>query len=160
MKFRHRVRNAQYTYEPADREHLPGGRIKRYPGILLKFSNHYFDTLDAQRKFKWTDAQRKDIEEYLQTHADFDRPWTGGWGGLFLGEHEQAQRLAEQRVQNGEAEETEEVTNPAVATAECIYTIELPDGAEKCSRPARTGSDFCNEHFRVLSLQKVADVQT
>lgn len=151
MRFKHRVINKQYTVLPVDYE-ISGPHRKRTPGLLVRFANHYWDSLVAQQRNGWSDADRVMVENHLKNHRDFGREWSLGMGGLYFDETEHVPEAAPE----GSAAPQEQ----APLTSRCIFTIPLPDGAEQCKEDARTGSDYCNTHFAEMAKAKVAEARS
>lgn len=151
MRFRHVIPNMRIIYTADDYEYI-GKNRKLVKGLRIEFRGGLFDSLRFQAQHRLSDEERKQVEDYLLVHEDFNRPYRLGMGGLYLAETEEgldAERAAEIQAIRGD---------DAVAPLRriCIYTIPTEEGSEQCRNEARPESDYCDQHYAVMAKAKTA----
>jgi len=137
MKFMSKYDNAVYIIDGKSKDtvFMPGGRVQRIPGVRATFGgkSHIFDSATAQQKYRWSDDQREQVEEYLLYHEDFGREF-------YLAPDEPMT----DRVKDLLAKVTPNATAPFF---KCSKIITKDDGFDQCPNNAVMGKDFCELHL-------------
>lgn len=138
MRFASTAQRTKYVVKPKYRTMDDNGQVQPHPGLTARFLNHTFDSERAQADLGWTDEQRKQVENHLLAHKDFDRP-----GGIFL----------DTAAGESKADILRAAGHPMaeqMATKEqprCLFFFRNDSGeAEQCPHVALAESDYCNQH--------------
>lgn len=124
MKFRAvRFVNARYTVSPdhwAYHQTVGGGRREKVKGTHVYFVNGMFDSIDGQKREKWSDETREVVENWMLNHEEY--------GVQFVRD------LAEV-----------EVVKPAASIVWCDFIHISENGTQMCGLPVTEGSR-CGQH--------------
>lgn len=117
------------------------GHKKMVRGLRVEFNDGVFDSVDAARRNQWTDEQRREVENYLISHENFNRR-----GGFYLADD------------NNVAEVSRDAQEAVVAgddAEQCQVTFMTPEGSTRCGNRAKKGSRFCRVHEGVGERARV-----
>jgi hypothetical protein len=137
MRFMSKYDNAVYIIDGKSKDtvFMPGGRVQRIPGVRATFGgrSHIFDSQTAQQKYRWSDEQREQVEEYLLNHQDFGRDFY----------------LAPDEPMTDRVKELLSKVQPSSDTPffKCSKIIPKDDGFDQCPNNAVLGKDFCEIHL-------------
>lgn len=138
MRFMSKYDNAVYIIDGKSKDtvFMPGGRVQRIPGVRATFGgrSHIFDSATAQQKYRWSDEQREQVEEYLLSHEDFGRDFY----------------LAPDEVMTPRVKEILEKVRPNPSETpffRCSKIVPAGDGFDQCENMAVLGKDFCELHL-------------
>lgn len=79
MRFQSKYENLVVTYKPKMTEYLrTGQRAGTTPGMRAEFGGnlHIFDSEVAQRRHRWTDEERIELEKFLIDRSAFNSDYT------------------------------------------------------------------------------------
>lgn len=120
-----------YVILPTTRIIYPGQGSVIQPGLKAAFKGRQrlWDSELAQKRNRWTDEQRRIVEDHLLSHKDYGK-------GLYLAPGE---TLPEDRVST--------VDDDAQAPVRKCSFIKVVNGElDQCPTEAWIGSEFCQEH--------------
>ncbi len=124
MRFRAvRFVDARYTVSPTYWKYHTtetGGAKEKIPGIHVLFTNGMTDTVEMQRRFKWSDEVREMVENWLLNHEEY--------GIKFV----------------RDAGETETI-KPASTAQWCDFILITENGSQMCGVSVTEGSR-CGAH--------------
>lgn len=138
MRFMSKFDNAVYIIDGKSKDtvFMPGGRVQRIPGVRATFTgkSRIFDSETAQQKFRWSDEQREQAEEYLLNHEDFGRDF-------YL--------APDEPMTDRVRELLDKAAGPRGETPffRCSKIIPKGDGFDQCEQMAVLGKDFCETHL-------------
>jgi hypothetical protein len=134
VKFYSIVSGISYEVIAADYEYNgPNLRNRKLvPGITARFSNHMYDTKEAQKVNKWSDETREMVEYYLLNHENFNTQWL--------------QTVPESEAESKAKEFTE--------TGTCISRTVTDEGIVDCDQPAEEGEFYCKRHMSAMEPVK------
>lgn len=147
MRFSARHGALRLVYIPREYEIIHGHR-KLIRGMDAQFSDHMFDSVQAQKANRWSDDERRELEVYIMEHPDFGRgiyPVEGY--GYTTGEAEgevSIEPISEEHIQEGL----------------CVVTFATPYGSQPCANRSRAGSEFCAVHAKYGEAAKAAQEVT
>jgi hypothetical protein len=139
MRFVSRFNSIDYVVQPAQHQFSAlGNRMPNTPSVTAKFSNHMFDSAQAQKKEHWSDAIRENVEQHLQAHGDM------AGGGLYVeGLEPESMRLTPEQLARGLA---------------CVATLTAPDGSTRmCGKRPVIRDDMCAEHVALFLPTEAGD---
>lgn len=136
MRFISAATRAKYTVagHPKYME-MRGSTPIPHPGLQARFFGHVFDSEKSQRELGWTEDERKEVEDYLLAHRDFNRP-----GGFYL-------------------ENVGEASRPVhIKAGRCIaFFINEHGESEQCPNEPAGDTDYCGQHLpEMLEKQEEA----
>lgn len=134
MKFMAKWDNTQYVVEPKDRVFLPGGKVNKIAGLRAEFTgrSHIFDSEVAAKSYRWSDKQKKQVEEYLVSHPDFGH-------AIYLAPGQEVPTYLQKAFK---------AVEPADAVFHRCGKIDLSgDTFVQCENEAILGKDFCEAHI-------------
>lgn len=142
MRFRSSSANARLVVSPGDTV-MEGGLRRPIRGLRAEFKEHAFDSKQAQKEFGWTDEERKRVEKAILTHKNF-APLNPKLG--------EARYYLEDQPQAHQG-----VADVVLNKLHCVYTVIGDSGnSELCGKEAAEGSDFCEDHAKLLDRAKAA----
>lgn len=132
MRFLSFPQRAKYVVRPTRKVFIDGQPdVQR--GLTARFLNHTFDSDKTQAQLGWTDAERKQVEDHLLAHPDFERH-----GGIYLDEIVEGKQQKVARMPSSLA---------SADQPRCVAFIRNEEGeAEQCPRSALEDGDLCEEH--------------
>jgi hypothetical protein len=149
MRFLSSLAAPIYVIVPTDFGYMPGGTRRVVRGLRAEFKGHMFDTERAQKGLRWSDDERKLVEQSLLEHEDFERgrimalrPGADPEGRkprLYLADGPDAARL------------DTDVTPAPEQKPRCIFLMATDEGAEQCSRPAKADGIYCAQHEKIAA---------
>jgi hypothetical protein len=135
------------TIVAADYEIVRGNQRRRIPGLAAQFESGIFDSEKAQRELRWSDEDRKFVEDELMLLNDFGKP-----SGFYL-----ADPGIETPGTSPESFEPDFDAISALAGEQgvCQVVFQTPEGAVPCGKKAVSESPYCRQH---ISLAERAGV--
>lgn len=118
---------ARFTIAPDDYEYH-GHRRVLVRGLHAQFVDNRFDTEQAQRTEKWSDEQRKQVEEGLLASEDLNRTLS----------------LIDPNFEIGPQ------IMPEVLT--CLFDVTVDGNVESCGRPAISEDGYCQKHAAMIEV--------
>lgn len=123
---------------PKDYE-IVAGHKRLVRGLDAQFEDHSFDSRLAQKRNRWTDEQRLEVEQFLLESEDFGRP-----GGIYLADVPDFK--PEPQVQ-ADGSVVGEIDSRAHGSDDaCIVTFATPFGAQRCVNKRLGDTMFCASH--------------
>lgn len=143
-----RHRSVTYVIRPAvpQRDPLTGRQMGTHPALRAEFKDHVFNSETAQRTYRWSDAEREEVESYLLNHPDFGR---GDGRGMFLDKTATFNPRAADELNN---QIEQDIARSALAEKRCEFFFEAGDQMVQCdlTMPVTEESDFCEKHQGVM----------
>ncbi|MGH2738296.1 MAG: hypothetical protein ACRDHH_05725 [Actinomycetota bacterium] len=100
-----------------------------------------FDSEAAQRRYRWSDEVRQQVERTLMSHRRFGGSFSGARGrGIYLVEGQEVPEYLADLITAPEGE------TPQVVMAENVLRCVAIEGLTQCERDAVPGSDLCARH--------------
>lgn len=137
MKFRSSAKEAVIVVRPQE-VYVEAGLRRVTRPLRAEFHDHLFDSVEAQKRYQWTDEERELVERAIMNNPRFMAPNAVlGFPRFYLHELEtQPQAPA---------------TRPATSGLLCMWSVPDPSGdTVLCRQPVAEGQDYCEEHLNVL----------
>lgn len=147
MRFQSAFLNTTYIIRPSlvKPDPITGQNQVVQTPLKAKFlgPQRIFDSENAQRKFGWSDEERKAVEVYLLSHRDFGKASKHARGGLYLAPGETLPQEYNYLV-----EKSTPLTAPRLdGQKRCAFISTGPDDVVQCEDPALEGEELCERHL-------------
>jgi hypothetical protein len=132
MKFMSKYENAVYVFRPKTTVfNQKGERLMTDRGMRAEFNGMYnlFDSEYAQKRLRWTDEERIELEKYLVQHDDFGH-------GMYL--------AVGQEIPDYLKEDLPELDQGQFAR--CMEIAIVDGEVVQCPNQVIQGIQFCKEH--------------
>jgi hypothetical protein len=131
-------RNANYTLLVIPTEYVTeNGRRRTVRGLRAEFAENMFDSHEAQKKYRWTEEERRLVEEALIDNPDFG--------------------VRYHPLDDDPTPVIEKARKTSANDGMCEVTFMTPEGAVRCSNKSKGGSPYCNAHQTIAA--KLGDVE-
>jgi len=133
--FMSQFENMTYVVRPKwEQVHPVSGRVTPVPGLSVNFRGRgrLWDSESAQKTNRWSDEERKQVEDYLLNHTDFGHH-------LWLAP--------------GQVAPEGYKTNATPEELRCSHFVTEKGEIRQCKNPALVGEEFCGTHKPSLIKQ-------
>jgi len=132
MKFMSKYENAVYVFRPKTTVfNQKGERMMTDRGMRAEFNGMYnlFDSEYAQKRLRWTDEERIELEKYLVQHDDFGN-------GMYLAVGEEIPDYLKEVLPELDQGQFKRCMEIAIVDGEVV----------QCPNQVISGIQFCKEH--------------